>query len=131
MYDAAAPPYSNTLQTIDETRGFWIHCTSPATLTFGGSEPTTTDIPLFTSGSGWNLVGYPSSVDRDLPGAIQDNGVGTDFSLVYTKAPDGSWIHFDLTAESYQNTLTTITPDRGYWIKASADNTWQVDYQDP
>ena len=77
------------------------------------------------------MVGYPASVDRDLPGVIQDHGVGTDFSLVYAQASDGSWMHYDLNAPAYQNTLTIMIPGRGYWLKASANNTWQVDYLNP
>lgn len=83
LYDPDAPPYSNSLFALDERRGFWIHMNAPGTLSVTGSNPVTSSINLYTAGDGWNLVGYPAIVERALPGALQDNGVGTNFSLVY------------------------------------------------
>ncbi|MCJ7657636.1 MAG: hypothetical protein MUO67_00650, partial [Anaerolineales bacterium] len=134
MYDPTAPAYSNPLQTLDEKRGFWIHATFPVILTVTGTAPTTTDIPLYSNSNGWNLVGYPSSVVRDLPAALQDHGAGTDFSRVYSyqsNDPGGPWKLFDNTAPPYSNSLTSMYPGLGYWVQATADNTWQVDYQGP
>ncbi|MGB3703076.1 MAG: S8 family serine peptidase, partial [Anaerolineales bacterium] len=134
MYDPTAPAYSNPLQNLDEKRGFWIHATFPVILTVTGTVPTTTDIPLYSNSNGWNLVGYPSSVVRDLPAALQDHGAGTDFSRVYSyqsNDPGGPWKLFDNTAPPYSNSLTSMYPGLGYWVQATADNTWQVDYQGP
>ena len=69
-YDDIAMSGDN-LSHVDETLGFWIHITTTApTLTVFGSLPTTTGITLSGAGSGWNLVGYPSSATRALPGAL-------------------------------------------------------------
>lgn len=134
QFDPSAPAYSNTLQNLDQTRGFWIHATFPIILTITGTPPATTDIPLYSASSGWNLVGYPSNAERDLPGALQDHGVGTDFSVVYAynaNDPADPWKLFDRAAPPYSNDLTSLTPGLGYWINASADHTWQVDYSGP
>ena len=63
--------------------GFWIHMTAADTLEVTGTVPVTTNIDLSVNAGGWNLVAYPSGVNRPLPDALSDNGVGTDFSLVY------------------------------------------------
>ena len=96
-YDRNAPAYVNTLTTLHRDRGFWLHATSAATLEVVGSVPTLTDITL---AAGWNLVGYPSAVDRALPDALSDHGVGTNFSLVYAyHANDADpWKLFDHNA---------------------------------
>jgi thermitase len=134
QYDPTGPAYSNTLQNLDEKRGFWIHATFPVILSITGTPPTTTDIPVYSASSGWNLVGYPSIVERDLPGALQDHGVGTDFSLVYAyqaNDPADPWKLFDRATPPFSNDLTSMTPGLGYWLQVSADNTWQVNYLGP
>ena len=134
QHDPAAPAYSNTLHNLDETQGFWINITFPVILSVTGIPPTTTDIPLYASGGGWNLVGYPAYTPRDLPGALQDHGVGTDFSMVYAYDANDSgdpWKLFDRAAPPFSNDLTAMSPGLGYWITATADSTWQVDYLDP
>lgn len=134
MYDPTGPAYSNTLQNLDHKRGFWIYATFPVILTVTGTPPMTTDIPVYSASSGWNLVGYPSEVVRDLPGALQDHGIGADFSLVYayqSNDPADPWKLFDRSTPPFSNDLTAMTPGLGYWIKVSADNTWQVSFLGP
>ena len=63
-YAPTAPPYSNSLNSLDETMGFWIHMTAADTLDVVGNIPVTTTINLSTNAGGWNLVAYPSSVNR-------------------------------------------------------------------
>jgi hypothetical protein len=134
MYDPTGPAYSNTLQNLDQKHGFWIFVTFPVILTVTGTPATTSDIPVYSASSGWNLVGYPSFAERDLPGVLQENGVGTDFSLVYTyQANDiaDPWKLFDRATPPFSNDLTSMTPGLGYWLQVSEDNTWQVNYLGP
>ena len=82
-YDPAQP-FGNSLTNLNNSQGFWIRVTSlPAVLTVSGSQPETTSIDLLDNVGGWNLVGYPAATNRSLPGVLQDQGVGTDFSLIY------------------------------------------------
>lgn len=79
-------------------------------------------------------MGYPANTPRDLPAALQDYGVGTDFSMIYAyDANDSSdpWKLFDRAAPPYSNDLTALSPGLGYWITATADQTWTVDYAGP
>ena len=132
-YDPGATPHGD-LTNLDEKMGFWIHMTEGDTLVVTGSVPTTTYIELNSTGAGWNLVGYPSAVNRDLPGVLQDHGVGEDFSFVYAYHANDSanpWKLFDRTAPGWSNDLTYLSPGWGYWVKVSVDHPWDVAYQAP
>jgi hypothetical protein len=117
----------NTLATLDDIQGFWIRMLVDDTLEMTGSVPTTTNIGLLTVASGWNLVGYPSDVNRSMPEALTSNGV-TAYTLVYAyHANDAdTWKRYAPGVPG--NDLVEITPGWGYWIKISATSTWQVDY---
>lgn len=103
--------------------------TAPVTLTVQGTAPVSTTIPLC---AGWNLAGYLSGIARDLPGALQDHGVGTDFSLVYAFHAHDSiepWKLFDLAAPGLAD-LTAMDPARGYWIRLTTESAnWIVDHE--
>lgn len=129
------PMSSDTLNTLDETMGFWIHTMSTAqTLSVAGNVPTITQINLSAAGLGWNLIGYPSVASRNLPDALSDHGVGTDFSLVYAyQATDTAdpWKLFDRTAPIWSNDLFALSPDLGYWVQVSVTHTLTVTYPAP
>jgi uncharacterized repeat protein (TIGR02543 family) len=130
-FDPNAPPYSNTLSAVDEKMGIWIHMTAADTLDVSGSAPGTSAIDLRTNANGWNLVAYPSTAESDMPAALSENGVGTDFSLVYAYHANDSdpWKLYDRSAPEWSNDLTRLSPGWAYWIKVSANNTWSVIYQ--
>jgi hypothetical protein len=122
------PLSGDTLLRLNERQGFWLHITGTQTqtLTVYGQVPATTNLALTT---GWNLVGYPSSVARALPGALSDRGAG-DFTLVYAyRSSDllDPWKLFDRAA-TYSNDLTELSPGWGYWIQTTITNTWAVTY---
>jgi hypothetical protein len=130
-YAPSAPPYTNTLTNLDETMGFWIRMTSADTLEVTGLVPVTTEIHLYTNAGGWNLVGYPSATNRSLPLVLSANGLGTDFTYVYTyRAFDLSdpWKLFKLSSPPYANDLTELLPGWGYWIRVLANHIWSVKY---
>ncbi len=127
-YDPTGPGYQNTLSSLDETMGFWIHMTAADTLEVSGTVPVNTEISLSDNAGGWNLVAYPSLTNGALPAALSDHGVGTDFSLVFAYHPQDvdQWKVFDRTAPEWSNDLTEMTAGWGYWIRVSADHTWIV-----
>jgi hypothetical protein len=129
-YDTGVP-YGNSLNTLDETTGFWIHMTAADILEVTGTVPAATNIPLSATAGGWNLVSYPSAGAGALPAALGDHGVGTDFSLVYAyHANDISdvWKLFDRSAPEFTNDPTELNPGWSYWVKVSANHTWHVEY---
>jgi hypothetical protein len=126
-----APPYANTLANLDETMGFWIRMTAADTLEVTGTVPVTTTVNLYANAGGWNLVGYPAMANRPLPAALSSNGVGTNFSLVYSfRAIDltDPWKLFNRTGAPYANDLTELVPGWGYWVKVIVNSIWNVQY---
>jgi hypothetical protein len=117
----------NTLATLDETQGFWIRMTGEDRLEITGTVPTTTNISLSTTASGWNLVGYPSDENRSMPEALTMNGV-TGYSLVYAYHANemDTWKRYATGVPG--NDLLELAPAWAYWIKVTSDNTWQVGY---
>jgi hypothetical protein len=124
----------NDLNSLDQTMGFWIYMLVADTLDVHGNAPISTSTNLLAVGSGWNLVGYASVANRDLPGAFSDHGVGTDFGLIYAyHAIDGTsaWKLFDRIGNPLLNDLTFMSPGWGYWINVTASHTWTINYLAP
>ncbi|MFA7407190.1 MAG: MBG domain-containing protein [Anaerolineaceae bacterium] len=123
-------PYGNTLTELDHTMGFWIYMEEAAQLSLIGNDPGESSIQLVTTVGGWNLVGYPSMVNRDLPGALEDFGV-EDFTLVYAfHAADTAdqWKLFS-SEVPFGNDLTALAPGWGYWIFMTIENDWIVNFK--
>ena len=75
-------------------------------------------------------MGYPASINRDLPAALDAHGV-ENFMLVYdyhVAGPAPQWKLFDLGGPSYGNTLVALSSGWGYWIFVTADADWLVDF---
>ncbi len=128
-YDPAMQPLSlNSLQTLDESRGFWIWMTSAGTLEITGTAPVK-NISLSATAGGWNLVGYPSGVAHSLPEALSQHGVGSDFTMIYAYHAGDSdgWKKFDPAVIPVSlNDLPELAPGWGYWIKVSLEHVWNV-----
>jgi hypothetical protein len=124
----------DTLTTLDETMGFWIHMTSADVLEVAGNVPTTTNISLWDNVGGWNLVGYPSAVNQSLPAVLGEHGMGTDYTLIYAYHANDlgdPWKLFDRTGFPILNDLQQMSAGWGYWVKVTADHEWDVSYQSP
>lgn len=123
--------FGNTLNTLEEARGYWIHMTNPGTLNIYGSKPTSTGITLHNDAGGWNLVGYPSAGNHSMPEAFSTHGVGTDLSLVYANHASDTgdpWKMYDKNGPVYANDLLELAPGWGYWVMVTADHPWGVNY---
>jgi hypothetical protein len=131
MRYAPGIPIGNTLSTLDETQGFWIHMSNPDELEITGTAPTKS-ISLLTTAGGWNLVGYPLSGNQSLPEELNAHGVPiTDFSLVYayhandTSDPWDPWKRYAVDVP-IGNDLGELSPGWGYWVKVSVAHTWTL-----
>ena len=107
----------NTLTVLDPYHGYWIKMREAATLIITG-VPVVSSVPLPLS-EGWNLVSYLG--DGALP-------VGTAlFSIdgLYTAvlSYDGQAQSFYPSLPADMNTLQSLRPGYGYWIKMSATAT--------
>ncbi len=110
------PSSLNEFDTLNRTQGFWIRITSPsATLTVTGNEPVTTNIPLY---AGWNLVGYPSFLEKTISNALSGTGYDEPVQGWDPAAPYG----LTQLADSYM-----MKPGEAYWVHVPADTIWVVD----
>jgi peptidoglycan/xylan/chitin deacetylase (PgdA/CDA1 family) len=123
-YDRLAG-FGNDLSTLDEKQGWWIHVTAGTAteLVVRGTEAAGTDIPL---AAGWNLVGYPASVNRALPGALSGQGVTLVYAYHAVDTAD-PWKLYDYgQGGGMGNDLLELTPGWGYWVQATTATTWHV-----
>jgi parallel beta-helix repeat protein len=114
------PAFLNTLQTVNETLGIWVRMNSAGTLSFQGISPSSTSIAL---NIGWNLVGYPSLTNRTVTDALQS--ISGNYASVFMYK-NNVWYSYDPSRPAFLNTLTTVVPGYGYWIKAIADDTLEI-----
>ena len=133
LTDYAASKGYDVLSTIDSGEGYWVN----SKIGFTAPLPAGSAIAsasFQTMGAGWNLIGYPSAASRNLPDALSDHGVGTDFSLVYAyRAADTAdpWKLYDRNAPHWSNDLSALSPDGGYWVQVSVTHTLTVAYPAP
>jgi hypothetical protein len=120
-------PFGNDLPDLDEVHGFWIHMKNDAVLIPSHMDPTTdpgfpgyTTVPLLR---GWNLVSYPSVVDRPINDALA--GVPYDMAQTYNES-SGMWE----TWNGGSGNLQTMEMGKGYWIHITGVDfhMWDVDY---
>lgn len=98
---------------IDHMMGFWIEMMKDDDLVVVGIIPEVSEIVL---GHGWNLVGYPSLVDRTVDDALS----AIEWKMVdgYDNSPPYHLRHLGLG--------DIITAGEGIWIRVDYDQIWQV-----
>jgi hypothetical protein len=119
--EIAKPDELNDLSIVNHTMGIWILITKPGgtTLSVFGDEIVVTQ--SITLKPGWNLVGYPSTINKTRDLALNN--------LIYLTHVDSIWTYISETKQWRE-----ISPSdyfevgRGYWIHSplSSDIVWQV-----
>jgi hypothetical protein len=85
----------NDLSDITHEIAFWIHITTSGgtLLKCNGTQPTanqTIDLHI-----GWNLVGYPSLIDRERDAALNNMEFGSEVDSLWTyNATSQQWEEF-------------------------------------
>jgi hypothetical protein len=102
----------NDLTTIDRTMAFWVRVTEDSNLTVAGVVPKATDIELK---SGWNFVGYPSFIERNVSVAL---------TVPYQRieGPDNA------PPQNLKLYLgdSIMRPGFGFWVKVQSNQTWTL-----
>jgi len=115
---ADRPVHFNDVDGWNNSMGIWIRMVSNDTLNVTGTVPLATDITLYP---GWNMVSYPSEVERlagdYLPSEVSKIGLfnsSMEYNLEYIS---------DLGNH-------TLRSNNGYWIYNSAEYSvgWSVEY---
>jgi hypothetical protein len=115
-YDPGIPSFLNTLSSLSVKDGYWVKVSEDVSLDVEGTVPTGASISV---NEGWNLVGYPRSSGEGAAGELASLGS----TVVQIKNLQSS---YDPSIPSFLNTLSTMAPGSGYWLKVSADGTWTV-----
>jgi hypothetical protein len=115
-YDPSIPSFLNTLSSLSVKDGYWLKVSSDVSLDVDGTVPSGASISVK---SGWNLVGYPRSSGESAAGELTSLGS----TIVQIKNLTSS---YDPSIPSFLNTLSTMVPGSGYWLKVTADGTWTV-----
>jgi hypothetical protein len=115
-YDPSIPSFLNTLSSLSVKDGYWLKVSSDVSLDVDGTVPSGASISVK---SGWNLVGYPRSSGEGAGDELTSLGS----TIVQIKNLTSS---YDPSIPSFLNTLSTMVPGSGYWLKVSADGTWTV-----
>jgi hypothetical protein len=96
--------------------GYWLKTSEAVSLDVEGIVPSGASISV---NSGWNLVGYPRSSGK----APIDELSSLGSTVVQIKNLQSS---YDPSIPTFFNTLSTMVPGSGYWLKVTADGTWTV-----
>jgi len=115
-YDPGIPSFLNTLSSLSVKDGYWVKVSEDVSLDVEGTVPSGASISVK---SGWNLVGYPRSSGEGAADELASLGS----TVVQIKNLTSS---YDPSIPSFLNTLSTMVPGSGYWLKVTADGTWTV-----
>lgn len=108
------PASINTLLYLSPYQGYWINMEQQATLVVQGYPVDTQAlIPLQP---GWNLVAYLPSTPLPVATAFASLGDNYDTVLGY----DGGGLSYYPSLPPEINTLHTLQPGYGYWIRMKA-----------
>jgi hypothetical protein len=96
--------------------GYWVKVSETVSLEVEGMVPAGASM---TVKKGWNLVGYP----RESGEAPASELASLGNTVVQIKNLTKS---YDPALPGFLNTLTTMEPGLGYWLKVTEDGTWTV-----
>jgi parallel beta-helix repeat protein len=101
----------NDLTSVNRTMALWLVVNENCNFTVAGTVPRTTDISLK---EGWNLIGYPSFIERDVSIALS--------TVSYERVEGYSQIPPQFLKIYNDNDI--MEPGFGYWVKAGSDDVW-------
>lgn len=103
-----------SLRRIDETKGFWLRVRTASDLVVAGLVRVSTTIRLE---EGWNLVGYPSFLDRTVADAL----AGVSYRTVEGFDPANPPYYLRRLGPS-----DLMEPGGGFWIRVRRSADWTI-----
>jgi len=114
----------NTIGDMHNTEGYYIKVNTSDTLVVEGCVVKTPySILLYT---GWNILGYPLQYGQDAITALQPLINSSSFIKIINES--GGFIQF-IPGLGWLNTIGTLEPGEGYYIKMSNDEQLVLDNQ--
>lgn len=109
------PPALNTLSTMDAYHGYWLRAIGDRMLYLSGNElPNALGQPLC---AGYNLISYWPNVPLPVPTALAS--IAGQYTVVTGYDPVAGAQSYYPDLPPSLNTLTTLQPGRGYWVRMS------------
>lgn len=120
-FNPSWPDSLNTLKSFNNTSGFWVKMNAASSVSLTGSA---LDVSAKTISlkAGWNNIGYTpataASIRTVLATALADGKIER---IINSKG------NFNPATPDVLNSLKTMTPGEGYWVKANAATTIAYD----
>ena len=111
------PPFLNSLKELSVKEGYWLKVSEAVTLEVEGMVPAGASV---TVKAGWNLVGYPRESGEEPASELASLGS----TVVQIKNLKDNYK--PLPFPPFLNSLKTMAPGQGYWLKVTEDGTWTV-----
>jgi parallel beta-helix repeat protein len=113
------PSEMNDLDTLNHTRGFFIHITDTPGVVFeyGGLKFSVNQ--TVTLNKGWNLVGFPSLGSYNRPLGLKNLKFGPDIDAI-------QWFDAETKTWHFLEEGDLFVPGRGYWVHSKVEAVWDV-----
>ncbi len=111
------------LNNLNRRYGYWIKMEEPGMYFREGFDFPQTTINLRR---GWNLIGYPTSTERDIEDALSQISATYTRVEAYTEV-DGTktWLYH---VPGGPSTIENMTPGLGYWVYMEQDATLLINW---
>mgnify|MGYP001164044610 FL=1 len=110
VFNTSWPEFLNSIKTIEFSDSYWVKASAARSgIRVTGSPPSSTVIEM---SEGWNLIGFPSVGEQETVDVFQ---ALSDQNAVDRIIGTGEFYTFDSNA--IFNTLDTLKPGNGYWVK--------------
>ena len=115
-YNPSGMAVFNTLSSLSVEGGYWLKVSEDESLELEGVVPTGGLIDLK---NGWNLVGYPRLSEGEVASELASLGN----TVLQIKNVSQT---YDPNVPFFLNTLSTMKPGLGYWLKLNGDGAWKL-----
>jgi hypothetical protein len=113
-YYPSLPPDDNTLKELNPYHGYWIKMKQADTLSITG-YPLESSTPLSLA-EGWNLVSYLDDISLPVSTALSS----IDGLYTAVLGYEGEGLSFYTSVPPEMNTLESLKPGYGYWIRMNS-----------
>ncbi len=119
VYNPNLPSYVySDLEYVGRKVGYILIMNSSFTKSINGTKVPYTNIGLV---QGWNLIGYPTNVTRNVSDAFSSINTSVTQVLMYNVSSGNFMVYNNPGGD-----LEQIIPEQGYWINISQNTVWVV-----
>jgi hypothetical protein len=114
-YSPSVPDFLNTLNNLEDGLAYWVKVNEATNLDVEGTPINYNALPIELK-TGWNLTGYPVE---------KENAITNALSSIWSELEEAKDLSksYSTSVPDFLNTLLTLVPNSGYWIKVNANTT--------